>query len=302
MVEPVEILWQPAGLSMPGLGAKALVDVTDGDTPNVRMPVRMLSVDTPEVTARSAARAAAIDGEFQELAAWIRQGKAPVSPAYGAFLLPRLETGRAGTLQLDQGERASAFTKGQMEERLTRPDGSRRSLFVRTADDPFDGNGRLLAYVAPSYGTRELAERSRKERATFNLDLIEAGWAAPFVIYPSIPGELDLPLLLEAAVAAVEAKRGIWAEDLALLPYEYRSMERLHAVTKRIVAGQDVAPADRFGWRERYCADMRDRRLRGPEDYPAIPPAYRLWVWPADLQDAIARLNLVPVPRPAGAG
>ena len=31
-----------------------LVDVTDGDTPNLRMPVRMLSVDTPEVTARSA--------------------------------------------------------------------------------------------------------------------------------------------------------------------------------------------------------------------------------------------------------
>jgi hypothetical protein len=48
----------PAGVSMPTLGDRAFVDVTDEDTPNIRMPVRMLSVDTPEVTARTAARAA----------------------------------------------------------------------------------------------------------------------------------------------------------------------------------------------------------------------------------------------------
>jgi hypothetical protein len=47
---------------MPSLGARPLVDVTDGDTPNLRMPVRMLSVDTPEVTADTAAGAARIDG------------------------------------------------------------------------------------------------------------------------------------------------------------------------------------------------------------------------------------------------
>ena len=47
MIEAVQILWSPAGANMPSLGARALVDVTDGDTPNVRMPIRMLSVDTP---------------------------------------------------------------------------------------------------------------------------------------------------------------------------------------------------------------------------------------------------------------
>jgi hypothetical protein len=71
-------------------------------------------------------------------------------------------------------------------------------------------------------------------------------------------------------------------------------LEKLHGVTKKIVEGQDVAPADRFGWRERYCADMRDRVLRGPEDYHAIPATYRLWIWPRDLQRAIGDLNLVP--------
>jgi hypothetical protein len=67
VIDPVQVLWSPAGASMPTLGAKALVDVTDGDTPNIRMPIRMLSVDTPEVTARTAQRAAVVDTEFAQL-------------------------------------------------------------------------------------------------------------------------------------------------------------------------------------------------------------------------------------------
>lgn len=47
-----------------GAGSSELVDVTDGDTPNIRLPVRLLSVDTPEVTARTDQRAQAIDQEF----------------------------------------------------------------------------------------------------------------------------------------------------------------------------------------------------------------------------------------------
>ena len=37
-------------MNMPSLNTKALVDIHDGDAPNIRMPVRMLSIDTPEVT------------------------------------------------------------------------------------------------------------------------------------------------------------------------------------------------------------------------------------------------------------
>ena len=46
MIDPVEILWTPAGQNLPSPGSRALVDVSDGDTPNIRMPVRMLSIDT----------------------------------------------------------------------------------------------------------------------------------------------------------------------------------------------------------------------------------------------------------------
>jgi hypothetical protein len=113
------------------------VDVTDGDTPNVRLPVRLLSVDTPEVTARTDQRAKAIDQEFVQLAEWIGQGRAPISRPLAEFLLPKLATGRAGSLQLQQGREASAFAKQRFHERLTQPDGSKRKLFIRMADSPF---------------------------------------------------------------------------------------------------------------------------------------------------------------------
>jgi len=213
------------------------------------------------------------------------------------FLLPKLATGSAGTLQLQQGHDASAFAKQRFQERLTRPDGSTRRLFVRIADSPFDDNGRLLGYVAPNYSDQERRTMTRQQRATFNLDLVERGHAAPVVIYPSIPGELDLPLLLEAASAAVSEPRGIWANAQTLLAYEYRAVEKLFRVTRKLVNGQPLKPGEALGWRERYCVDMRTRTLHGPEDYFAISPQYRLWIWSRDLNQATGRLNLVPSPR-----
>lgn len=296
-LEPVEILWSPAGARMPDLGSKALVDISDGDTPNFRMPVRMLSVDTPEVTADTAAGAQRVDVKFQELAGWIRQGLAPVSAKFAEHILPRLENGNAGTLQFRQGKTASDFLKTTVDRRLARPNGeAKRNLFIWMADSPFDNYNRLLAYVAPSYNAAELAAMSRRERATFNLDLVGSGWAAPFIVFPSIPGELDLPLFLELAVGAMDHRKGQYQEPLSLPGFEYRMCEKLHQVTKKIVAGEQVKPADRFDWRSRYAADMRTRRLHGPEDYMSVPAPYRIWIWPGDVRRAMAELNLVPAP------
>jgi endonuclease YncB( thermonuclease family) len=271
--------------------------VTDGDTPNIRMPIRMLSVDTPEVTARTEQRAVAIDAEFAQLAEWIEEGRAPISAPLAAFLRPKLATGAAGRLQRDQGLKASAFAKQNIDARLTRPDGSKRGLFIRTADSPFDNNNRLLAYVAPNYSAAERRSMPRKDRSTFNLDLVEHGWAAPFIIYPSVPGEIDLPLLVEAAATARSASRGIWAQDATLLAYEYRAMEKLFRITKKIVADDELSVGEARSWRERYCVDMRARTLHGPEDYFNTPPEYRLWIWPQDISEAVSRLNLVPAPQ-----
>jgi endonuclease YncB( thermonuclease family) len=295
MIEKTQILWTPAGINLPSLGSRSLVDVSDGDTPNIRMPVRMLSIDTPEVTARSPEGAANVDTKFTQLAEWIKNRKAPVSKNFADYILPKLETGKAGTLQFTQGKNASAFYKQKIEQRLTRPGNARkRNIFIRSPALPFDNYGRLLAYVAPSYSTKERQDMTRRERATFNLDMIESGWAAPFILYPTIPGELDLPLFLEMAVGAREQKKGQYQDALSLAGYEYRMCEKLYAITKKIVDGALLPYTEQLGWRSRYCADMRDRKLYTPENYFNIAEPYRLWLWPDDLQKAISMLNLVP--------
>ncbi len=295
MIEKTQVLWTPAGQNLASLGAKSLVDVSDGDTPNIRMPIRMLSIDTPEITAKSPSKAAVVDNEFVQLAVWIKDGTAPVSKSFGDYILPKLETGNAGTLQLEQGKAASEHHKNQLDQRLTRANSTRqRSLFVRTADQPFDRYGRLLAYIAPSYSKKEREQMTRRERSTFNLDMIESGWAAPFILFPTIPGELDMPLYLEMAVGAKETRKGQYDNDLSLPGYEYRMCERLYDITKEIANGASLSFPEQLKWRSRYCADMRDRRLLGPEDYHAIPEPYRIWIWPDDVQRAISMLNLIP--------
>ncbi len=296
MAEKIQILWTPAGQNLPSLGSKSFVDVSDGDTPNIRMPIRMLSIDTPEVTARSANVAAAIDDNFKQLAEWIRNQIAPVSKSFQEYIIPKLENSDAGTLQFTQGKDASAFHKQKIEERLIKPGTTKkRKLFIRRAEFPFDNYGRLLAYVAPSYNRKERNKMTRRERATFNFDLIESGWAAPFVIFPNIPGALDLPLYLEAAEGAKDSRKGQYQHKLSMPGYEYRMCEKLYKITKRIVAGDSLSYTERLAWRSRYCADMRNRQLVGPEEYFNIPEPYRLWIWPDDVQSTISLLNLVPM-------
>jgi hypothetical protein len=148
--------------------------------------------------------------------------------------------------------------------------------------------------VAPDYSAKELREIPKAQRPPFNLDLVTAGWAAPFVIYPSIPGVEDLALLTGAAVAARAAGSGIWADPDTLLAYEYRAMEKLFDITATIVGGGQLT-VDSRSWGERYCVDMCTRVLHGPEDYFVVEPEYRLWIWQQDLNEVVSRLN--PTPR-----
>ena len=307
MIDPIQILWEPAGLTMPSLGDQPFDDLRDGDTPTIKMPIRMLSVDTPEKVSDKLETVSKVDKQFLQLSEWMhdRPKEVPISRRLAEVLGPKLATGRAATLQRSQGLEASAFQAANIAKRLiekvlrnARPRKEPRDIFIRAAESPFDNYGRLLAYIAPNYTPAERAGMTRWQRRTFNLDLVAEGWAAPFIIFPSIPGELDLPLFLEKAEEAVEKKKGIWSDPNTLLGYEYRMMEKLSDLAQKIfVKGEKVIGADLFGWRSRYCADMRTRVLHGPEDYFDVPPVYRLWVWPEDVQRAIGALNLTPAPR-----
>ncbi len=290
----VNIFWDPEGREIDHLGTDRFLRVTDGDTPYVSMSIRMLSIDAPEVHYPGNVRPSKHDAKLKELADWIQQDKAPLEEGLAAHLHPKLASGRAGTLQEEQGERATGFFRDLLREKLARPGGGERPVFLWAADEHFDQYGRLLAYLAPHYSATERQEMRREERATFNLLMVRSGWAAPFPIYPSVPKYADLVLLREAAKDAFDQRRGIWAEPLTLTGYEFRMCVRLYDVTKRLVAGTTLPSRERYGWVERYCVDMTTREVFGPKDYYRVPPYDRIFVWPDDIADAVSTMNLVP--------
>ncbi|MDW8327752.1 MAG: thermonuclease family protein [Anaerolineales bacterium] len=290
----LNIFWDPEGVKINSIGDNRLLKVSDGDTPTVSMAIRMLSIDTPEVHYPGLTKTSRHNAKLQQLAEWIRQGKAPVSDGLAAHLHPRLASGTAGTLQEEQGRAAGREFQRLLEEKLKRPSGRRRNVFLRTADQPFDQYGRLLAYVAPYYTGEELATMTRKERATFNLLMVESGWAAPMMIYPSLPSYPDLVLLHDVARDAYENKRGAWADPLTLTGYEFRMCYRLAEVTEDLVNGKKLTSAQRNGWVERYCADLTTQQIYYPQDYYKVPAYNRLFIWPKDVNAAVSRLNLLP--------
>lgn len=290
----VKIFWDPIGINLASVGKKTYLRTSDGDTPTVSMPIRMLSIDTAEVHYPGNQSPSKYDAKFAELAGWIQAGKAPVDDGLAAYLAPRLSTGSAGTLQGNQGKSAQEEFEKLLVQKLTLPSGKKRDVFLRSADEPFDQYGRLLAYMAPSYTNTELASMTLKERATFNLLMVDSGWAATFPIYPSIPRYDDLILLYESAKTAFDAKKGAWAEPLLLTGYEYRMCVRLYDITKQLVGGKPLSTSERYSWIYRYCVDMSTREIFKPQDYYRVAPYKRIFIQSEDVNDAVARMNLVP--------
>jgi endonuclease YncB( thermonuclease family) len=267
---------------------RQLARTSDGDTPVIDQPVRMVSVDTPEKqhyaglppTAQAKldrCRQRLQDGTYDALPVGLRE-----------YLVGRL-TPDAAERHIAAGLGASAAFEALQDQRLTRPDGSRRRVAVIPTGEFIDRYGRLLAYLAPWFAgppNDPLPPRDAPERRTFNLDMVASGWGALFLIYPSLPRNDDLNLLLEAAAVAFDERRGAWAgfgEDL-LLGYEFRA-----AIKLGVQDLQDPAAAIAEAY-QRHCVDLRDPSLVGKFDYFQVPPSQRLWIWEDDL--AQAKLDL----------
>ncbi len=292
-METVNIFWDPAGITLDQTYKKAHAGTpADGDTPYVKMSIRMLSIDTPETNYPTIGKPSNTDEELQELAEWLKNGTIKIDSGLAAHLIPKLETGTAGTLQQSHGEKAKIAFNHLLETRLTRPSGRKRQLFIRTADQPFDSYGRLLAYLSPSYSTQELSEISFEDRFTFNLNMVDNGWAATLIIYPSIPKHFDLTLMREKARDAVIGKKGVWADELMLTGYEWRMCVKLHKQAKRLLAGS-VKYIKQEDWVARYCLDMTTRKIYYPDRYYQVDPYNRIFAWDYDVRAAVADLNLM---------
>jgi endonuclease YncB( thermonuclease family) len=296
----VQIFWDPHGFALDSLGSNKYLGNTDGDTPSISVSIRMLSIEAPETHYPGRSKPSTQDAPLAQLGQWMLEGRAPITPELAAYLAPKLTTGHAGSLQENQGQQSSAVFAQMVDQMLTRPNGTRRNVFLHTADEQFDQYGRMLAYVAPQFSNAELAALSLWERATFNLLMVRAGWAASFIIYPSLPKYRDLVMFRAAAKEAFLAGRGIWADPLMLTGYEFRMMVKLYEITSRLIGGESLSPSQRSAWIERYCVDLTNRGIYYPENYFRVAPYNRLFLWPKDVADAVGKLNLVPGPTAEG--
>ncbi|MHA2174799.1 MAG: thermonuclease family protein [Candidatus Hodarchaeales archaeon] len=290
----IKLFWDPKGFELDSRGQKSLFRITDGDTPYVEVSIRMLSIDTPETHYPGRTNPANHDPELKQLAEWIENEQAPIDKGLGNYLHPKLVTGTAGSLQKEQGEKAKEYFQEILDKRLTKSSGKKRKLFLWTSGEIFDTYGRLLAYIAPNYSTEELAQLSYKERSTFNLSLVESGWAASFPIYPSLPKDRDLNMLQNAAKQVYDDKKGAWSDPNTLTGYEFRMCYKLWNVTKKLVDGKKMKTYVKYGWIQRYCVDMTTLEVYEPQQYYKIEPYNRIFLWPKDVHEAVGKLNLVP--------
>ena len=295
MADLVKIFWDPQGFELDALGAKSRAgDPSDGDTPYIRLPIRMLSIDTPETNFPGYANPEKNNEKLREVASWMEAGRYGLPRGLSAYLIPKLQTGQAGALHDAQGERAKQYFKDLLTEQLVRPTGRERSLFVLAPKQPFDSYHRLLAYLAPQYSKAELGTVEFAQRKTFNLLMLESGWAAPILIYPNLAKNRDLRLMRTGVKEAFEAKKGAWQDENLLLGYEFRACLRLWKAVQDLPSGQNYVSTKL--WLDRYCASMTTLQIHEPADYFRVPVYDRVFVWAADVRQAVAELNLTAAP------
>jgi endonuclease YncB( thermonuclease family) len=274
-----------------GAEPRRLVRSSDGDTPVIEQPIRMVSCDTPE-KAGYAGAAPVSQPKLDTCRDRLQSGfYDALSLPLREYLLEKLAVADAAERHIAAAIQASLVFDGILEERLTRPDGTRRQLAVIPAGERIDTFGRLLAYVAPWYtnsATDPLPPIGDPDRDTINLNMIANGWAAFFPIYPSLPSNADMNRAIKAAEAAWDGELGAWAANgpTFLLGYEFRACIKLATAS---TAATGIA--DAF---QRICVDLRTLRIVGKHGFPSVPPPYRLWIWEEDLAQATADLGLVP--------
>jgi endonuclease YncB( thermonuclease family) len=267
---------------------RGLVRHSDGDTLVVEQPLRLVSCDTTE-KAQYAGAPAISQPKLDRCRQRLESGFYDAIPApLRSYLVAKL-TSDAAQRHITAATEATAAFDALLDQRLVKPDGTRRRAAVIPTGEIVDRYGRMLAYVAPWFAGPPgdpLPPKGDPARRTLNLDMIANGWAAFFPVYPSLPALDDMRAAVAAAEAAWNAKLGAWQSQGAglLLGYEYRACIKL---AQAGTAAEGIA--DAF---QRSCVDLATLTIVGKFGFSAVPPSLRLWVWEADIARATADLGL----------
>ncbi|HQO19985.1 MAG TPA: thermonuclease family protein [Acidobacteriota bacterium] len=205
------------------LSPSSLLSISDGDTPEVKMGVRMLGIDTPELHFPGTGSPDRQDPALARLPGTAAFQKLP--KALREYLEPRLE--EAGTRQKKWALLAKEALVRIVEEGL-RVEGKkqRRKLFLACGKEVIDCYGRILAYAGPYLTKEERAKLGQPD--TFNLRMLKEGFAVSNIHGTNLPKEEDIRLVIEAVKSAKNKKLGFWKEgDKILHGYEFRALVRM---------------------------------------------------------------------------
>jgi endonuclease YncB( thermonuclease family) len=279
------------GYSFKGTSLKAsekkLLRTSDGDTPQIEQPIRMVSCDTPEKSGY-AGGPEICQSLLNKLADRLKNDFYNIDVNLKKYLLNKLDE-TAAERHINAGLQATMEFERLQEERLTKSSGKRRKIAVIPTGEVIDSYGRMLAYIAPWFSGEKadpIPPKDSPERRTFNLDMIENGWAAFFPIYPSLPQKDDFLLSINSAKEAWKNKKGAWklfGENI-LLGYEFRMCIKL-AKAKTESEGKK----DAF---QRVCINVVDMKKHGKYGFWEIEPCYRLWIWEKDIEKATIDLGI----------
>jgi len=264
-------------------GTTRLDRVEDGDTIVIKEGIRTLGIDAPEIHFPTYnTPPAKHDKLLADLSKRLKQLR--VQDGLARYLAPRL-VNSAGTRHGAAGIEATEALQDMMAKRLERRSEKTgkvltpRDLYIQVASEVFDKYGRVLAYIAPEYTRQERRQIPPAKRPTFNLEMLQAGWATSIIIYPNIPKPADLALVQAVIEKARTSPSGMWRDKKLLLGYEFRACVRLAQGKK--------------DWITRYCVDMTTARLYEPQDYYQVLPENRIFVEPKKLDEAVQKLGLI---------
>lgn len=272
----IAISYEPEKL---GLGDKPkFIDATDGDTPTIETPIRMLGMDAPEL--HYAGATAKAPGRFDvPFSKFLAGAGARLDPGLKAYLRRRLDAA-ASTRHIRAGAEAFAHFQAISAERLRRVSARTgrelvpRALFTMVSQQVFDRYGRLLAYVAPAYSKAERDSIPPEKRPSFNLQMMQDGHATSLIIFPNVPKPDDLVLVHEAMKSARRRRKGLWKSARPVLhAFEFRWIADT-------IAGKRAGP-------DRFCGDFTTGRLYTAQHYYKVPPEARLWFFKEDVGAAL---------------
>lgn len=263
----------------------------DGDTIKIEQPIRMVSCDTPEKE-RPYGTAATTQPKLDKAKQRLQSGFFPLIPGGLAKYLTDKITATAAKRHINAGKDASDHFEKVKDNALNKPGGKRRKVGVLPSGEVIDRNGRLLAYIMTYFDKKPLPAKNDPSRRTYNLTMVDDGWAVFFPIWPSLPRDpKDFELIHKAAKKAWAQKKGMWKKHgkNLLLPYEYRMLMKLSAT----VTPQKTAKSITDGAFQRLCVDLRTMKLVGKFDFYKVPPGDRFWIWEDDWKKNKAEIKKI---------